>query len=206
MHNVEPSGAHGSRTEFLKYVVMFDEPAFLRRYHDLQRCLNRFYNECDTTYTHTHAKAESTLDALYRISGATPPEQASNKNLAARITHVVAPLLSQDHTHTNPLLLRQAAELRSVTAAAILDWEGYIRGIDLSEVNSKIRDYNAFYVIEKSCAFESEYIGHAGFCPQELITRETIRLRYSVLTSLQWLEPQAGGGSMLARIAKLWSG
>ena len=44
-------------------------------------------------------------------------------------------------------------------------WRAYLQQIDLTEINRVRADYNKYYVLEKSCAFDSEYIGRRDFVP-----------------------------------------
>jgi hypothetical protein len=59
-------------------------------------------------------------------------------------------------------------------------WQAYIDGLDLEPVNKPRRDYNQFYVLEKSCAFASEKIAE-GFEPLALIDCAYLFARFPFL-------------------------
>jgi hypothetical protein len=51
------------------------------------------------------------------------------------------------------------------------DWDKYLAGIDLSEINRRRADYNVYYPIEKAAAFDTEDIERLGF---EALTMATV--------------------------------
>ena len=43
------------------------------------------------------------------------------------------------------------------------NWEQFVLQLNLDAINRTREDYNSYYVLEKACAFASEYIGRQGF-------------------------------------------
>jgi hypothetical protein len=60
-------------------------------------------------------------------------------------------------------------------------WTEYAESYDLSRVNALRDGYNKYYVIEKSCAFDSDRIGAEGFVEKELATPQDILLAFPLL-------------------------
>ena len=63
-------------------------------------------------------------------------------------------------------------------------WSGYIDGLDLEPVNKPRRDYNQFYVLEMTCAFESDRVAE-GFEPLIMIDSGFLYDRFPLLTLLK---------------------
>jgi hypothetical protein len=59
-------------------------------------------------------------------------------------------------------------------------WQAYLEGLDLEPVNKPRRDFNQFYVLEKSCAFASEK-STAGFEPLAMLERAHLYERFPLL-------------------------
>jgi hypothetical protein len=60
-------------------------------------------------------------------------------------------------------------------------WQIFLQGINLEDVNSLRRDYNALYPVEKACAFDCEDIGRLGFTPLDPVTYEQISAAFPPL-------------------------
>ena len=60
------------------------------------------------------------------------------------------------------------------------NWLAYIDGLDLEPVNKPRRDFNQFYVIEKSCAFGSAILTE-GFEPLAMIDSAYFYGRFPLL-------------------------
>lgn len=54
------------------------------------------------------------------------------------------------------------------------EWETYFRQIDLESVNKILSDYNRYYPIEMSCAFDNQDVARLAFRPLEMLTREKL--------------------------------
>ena len=61
------------------------------------------------------------------------------------------------------------------------NWQAYIDGLDLEPVNKPRRDFNQFYVLEKSCAFGSDRVTE-GFEPLEMIDSAYLYERFPLLS------------------------
>jgi hypothetical protein len=60
------------------------------------------------------------------------------------------------------------------------NWRAYIEALDLEPVNKPRRDFNDFYVLEKSCAFGSERVAE-GFKPLDMIDVKFLYERFPLL-------------------------
>jgi hypothetical protein len=60
-------------------------------------------------------------------------------------------------------------------------WQAYIDGLDLELVNKPRRDFNQFYVLEKSCLFGNERVTE-GFEPLGMIERSYLYERFPLLS------------------------
>jgi hypothetical protein len=54
------------------------------------------------------------------------------------------------------------------------EWEAYLRQIDLESVNEVLSDYNKYYPIEMSCAFDNQDVARLAFRPLEMLTRDKL--------------------------------
>ena len=61
------------------------------------------------------------------------------------------------------------------------NWQAYIDGLDLEPVNKPRRDFNQFYVLEKSCAFGSDRVTE-GFEPLPMIDSAYLYERFPLLS------------------------
>ncbi len=56
-------------------------------------------------------------------------------------------------------------------------WDKFLASVDLSEINRQRADYNKYYPIEKSAAFDTQDIERLGFTPMEMATVDDLRAK-----------------------------
>jgi hypothetical protein len=61
------------------------------------------------------------------------------------------------------------------------EWETYLRQIDLESVNEVLSEYNKYYPIEMSCAFDNQDVARLAFHPLEMLTRDKLLADFPLL-------------------------
>ena len=176
----------GSRSEFLRLLAEFgEEPSFIARARAPQIALETLLQACEARREEMLKWPKHHLSALAnRIGG-----QWSRLGCLLAVPESVR-LLETMHTtmpaskpvRTSRLGRERAALGRFLESAERFNrnWKTYLDGLDLECVNKPRRDYNEFYVVEKSCAFGNENVVDS-FQPLEMIEREDLLQRFPLL-------------------------
>jgi hypothetical protein len=177
----------GSRSEFLKLLAECgEEPAFIARARAPQIALDALLHACQakrdemlkwpkfhlSMLAHQVGNDWSRLGSLLAAPESVTMVEALHASLC---TNTPAP--AANWFATEKAALRQFLESAERFNRK---WQAYIDGLDLEPVNKPRRDYNQFYVLEKSCAFASEKIAE-GFEPLALIDCAYLFARFPFL-------------------------
>ncbi len=65
------------------------------------------------------------------------------------------------------------------------EWETYLRQIDLESVNEVLSDYNRYYPIEMSCAFDNQDVVRLAFQPLKMLTRDKLLEDFPLLLTCE---------------------
>jgi len=177
----------GSRSEFLKLLAKLgEEPAFIARAQAPQAALDALLHACQAKRDELLKWPKFHLAALaHQIHNDWPrlgslfaaPESAAMLEALHASMHVSTP------AQTTRLVSDRAALHRFLESAQRFNrcWWDYIDGLDLEPVNKPRRDFNQFYVIEKTCAFGSEGVTE-GFEPLAMIDSAWLYERFPLLS------------------------
>jgi len=177
----------GSRSEFLKILAEFgEEPAFIARARAPQIALETLLAACEAKRDELLKWPKHHLSVLANHIGGewsrlghllADPESAG----LLETLHAKMPTGEAERTKR---LWSDRAALRGFLESAQRfnrHWQVYLDGLDLECVNKPRRDYNEFYVIEKTSALGNESVAD-GFRPLEMIEREDLIQRFPLLT------------------------
>ena len=176
----------GSRSEFLKLLAECgEEPAFLARARAPQIALDAMLRTCETKRDEMLKWPRFHLSMLARQIrndwsqlGSLFADPKSVAVLAALHESVHAATTGQPNWLTS-----DNAALRQFLESAERfnrNWKAYIDGLDLEPVNKPRRDFNQFYVLEKSCAFGNDRVTE-GFEPLGMIGSAHLYERFPLL-------------------------
>lgn len=159
------------RREFLQFLGEHDTPAFLRRAQGVADAWKAVLQECDR-------KRDELLD-MPRMRLGVLAETISHQwtELGKTLLDVtIAEKLHDMHAQWQPVLRvpvqpiqdpsrwsRAVDELIVAFERFNKRWEECAAEFNLNHVNALRDGYNKYYVIEKSCAFDSDRIGAEGF-------------------------------------------
>ena len=175
----------GSRSEFLKLLAEFgEEPAFIARAKAPLLALETLLRDCK-------AKREEMLEWPYRhlanlarqIGGNWPrvaPLLAKPESVA-ELAALHAHMSFRGSTHSSYFETEKGSLRQFLESAERFNrgWSAYLAGIDYESVNKPRRDYNAYYPLEKSCAFSNEV--SEGFQPLTMIDGGFLECRFPYL-------------------------
>ena len=65
------------------------------------------------------------------------------------------------------------------------EWETYLAQLDLEKVNTVLFDYNRYYPIEISCAFDNQDVARLAFQPLEMLTRKKLLEDFPLLLTCE---------------------
>jgi hypothetical protein len=163
-----------------------EEPAFIARARAPQMALDSMLRAC-------HAKRDEMLK-WPKFHLATLARQIRNDwpRLGSFFAHpesvaVLAAMHEGMHANTtaqpNWLSSDRAALRQFLESAERFNrhWQAYIDSLDLEPVNKPRRDFNQFYVLEKSCAFGNDRVTE-GFEPLAMIDSAFLYERFPLLT------------------------
>ena len=177
----------GSRSEFLKILAECgEEPAFVARGLAPQIALDALLRACEQRRNEMLKWPKIHLSMLaHRIQCEWPrvaellviPESVSLLETLHESLHADTPAQA-NWLASNRAVLRDFLESAERFNR---HWLAYVDGLDLESVNQPRRDYNEFYVLEKSCAFGSETITE-GFVPLTMIDIAYLHDRFPLLT------------------------
>lgn len=161
----------GSRSEFLKFAVQFDDPAFVRRARKVDDLWQELLRQCRSTRRRMLKTPRMRLALLGALVGhdwsALAPVLADQTDAERleRLSEEWKPALRAEVTATTSKrkTIRAVKQLIRSLDTFNDGWSEFVLGLNLAEVNRVREDYNNYYVLEKSCAFDSEQIGQAGF-------------------------------------------
>jgi len=180
-----------SRREFFDLSLQFDDPAFLRRargveqdWEDLVRSLERKQMELLEIAILRLGILAALIGNDWRCLKVITDTDAV-KRLAKWHEHWAPQLGSAvTATRSRPRWRRAVRELNVSLDRFNRHWAPYIESLDLSRLNQAREDYNRYYIIEKSAAFQSEAIGRLDFSPLPPITHVALLQQYPLLESI----------------------
>ena len=177
----------GSRSEFLRLLAEFgEEPAFIARARAPQIALEELLRGCE-------AKREELLKwprfHLAALARQVRKDWSRLRSLLAKADSVAmleelhANLQVEEPLEASWLTSDKAAVGRFLESGARFNrhWAEYLDHLDLEATNKPRREFNQFYVLEKSCAFASEQAAE-GFEPLEMIDQEYLYRCFPLLT------------------------
>jgi len=172
-------------------LAQFDGPAYLRRARRLELTLAALEQQCQAARKEMLAMVCLRLARLHALAGTwerLTPEWLSHAQVEAlrRLHAELAPALQAtvNPASTRRLLRGAIAELRESVDRFNERWSAYLRSVDLGPVNSLIKDYNRWYVLEKECAVGSHLVARQGFAPHQPMTLERLQERYPLIPPL----------------------
>lgn len=183
----------GSRCEFLKYALEFDDLAFVRRAREAHAAWEQVLRQCRARRWTLLEMSRLRLAQLHALvdggwSRLQPwlfdPQQTKYlrelfQQWAPRLRAPVWPASSKRE------LRRAAADLARSFELFNRRWEQRLAQFDLGPVN-RVRDgYNRYYVLEKASAFGSESIAQAGFQPLRPLTLDDLWREFPPLQELR---------------------
>ncbi len=176
----------GSRGEFLKILAEFgEEPAFIARGLAPQIALDELVRSCRTQRdTMLEWPKRRYADLFCRVGGDwTRLERnfASHEEIGKlKLLHGE---LSSDRSTSSDLFQTNRSALRQFVQSANKFneiWTVFLHNISLDAVNKPRRDYNAFYLLEKGCAFD-RVMNENDFVPLEMVNRDYLWQTFPLL-------------------------
>ncbi len=172
----------GSRREFLQILGEHDVPAFLRRAQGVSEGWKSVVGECRT--------ARRRLLEIPRMRLGVLAETAAHRwsDLESLLMDPsMAHRLRDYHSEWKPVLRaevqiiddprmwsRHIDDLIKSFERFNVRWKEYVEAYDFNLINALRDGYNKYYVIEKSCAFDSDRVGMEGFVELEMATPKDI--------------------------------
>lgn len=161
----------GSRRDFLQFLAEHDVPAFLRRSQGVNDAWKEAIRECQVAREKLLEMPRLRLGVLAETAQHDWVEVASllvDRSSADRLREyhdAWQPVLRTDvaAVRNSKLWIKPIQELITSFRRFNQRWEEYANAFDYRRVNALRDGYNKFYVIEKSCAFDSDRIGAEGF-------------------------------------------
>ena len=159
------------RREFLQFLGEHDTPAFIRRAQGVADAWKAVLQECER-------KRDELLDMPRMRLGVLAETISHEWNELGKtfLDATVAESLQALHAEWQPVLrvpvqpVPESSRWSRVVDELIVAferfnrrWEECVKEFNLSHVNALREGYNKYYVIEKSCAFDSDRIGAEGF-------------------------------------------
>ncbi|MCA9213125.1 MAG: hypothetical protein KDB27_08680 [Planctomycetales bacterium] len=180
---------HDDRREFLQFLADHDVPAFIRRAQGVQDAWKRALQDCEKQRNELLEMPILRLGILAETIGRNWEAYAEEL-----VDSAVAQTLKQHHDDWRPTLRvavnattdrrkwsRATEELVTAFQRFNKKWTTFVAEYDFAHVND-IRDgYNRWYVIEKSCAFDSDRIGAEGFVEIEHATADDVLIELPLL-------------------------
>lgn len=179
----------GSRRQFLELAAQYDAPAFAQRAQTVHEAEGQLWGVCErerTALLKMPALRLARLAALIELRWeriAPFFTDASHVNYLAEYRTAWQPSLraSVPATESTQQIRRAIQDLTDSFRRFNRHWQRMLDALDLGEVNTARRKYNAYYVIEKSAALQSESLAARGFQELPLLTRADIEQRYPYL-------------------------
>lgn len=167
----------GSRGEFLKILAEFgEEPAFITRGLEPQIALDKFVRSCRIQRdTMLEWPRRHYADLFCRVGGnwnRLEQNFATHEEIGKLI--LLHGELSSDRPSCSNFFQTNSFALRQLVRSAHKFnhiWTVFLDNISLDPVNKTRKDYNEFYLVEKSCAFD-RVMNENDFIPLEMVNRD----------------------------------
>ena len=176
----------GSRSEFLKLLAEFgEEPSFIARGRAPEIALEGLLRGCAAKRQEMLVWPKMHLANLAQRVGGNWSRLA---HLLAKLDSVPMLEALYEQMPTDKLMPKYLFTTDRRLLITFLEssdrfnrnWQQYLQSLDLEPVNRPRRDYNRYYLLEKSCAFGNER--HAeGFEPLQMISYEYLERRFPSL-------------------------
>lgn len=176
-----------SRSEFLKFLAEFgEEPAFIARARAPQIALETLLAACEAKRDELLKWPKHHLSVLANHIGGDWSRLGcllADPESAKLLDALHANMPTGEAVGSKRLWSDRAALRRFLESAQRFNrhWRIYLEGLDLECVNKPRRDYNEFYVVEKTSALGNENVAD-GFQPLEMLEREELIQRLPLLT------------------------
>ena len=178
----------GSRLEFLKILVeQGEEPAFLRRSRIVTEALEQLHRDLRSQRRHLLGGARLKLHVLadrLRCDWSKLGDYLADSSDCIFYEELFKEweLASKSPGAAIGSWLRPTRFLLSDFHHSVVRlnqlWEQHLDRVDLSEINRMLRNYNEYYPMEKTCAFDCQDIDRLGFMATRPMTREELDQEY----------------------------
>jgi len=167
----------GSRGEFLKILAEFgEEPAFIARGLAPQIALDEFVRSCRSQLAKMLEWPKRHLaDSYSRIGGdwIKLERDLASRNEISKF-NLLHDELASDRPTCSSIFQTNGSALRQFVASAHKSnktWAAFLDSVSLDTVNKPRLEYNAFYLVEKGCAFD-RVMNENDFVPLEMVRRD----------------------------------
>lgn len=168
----------GTRFDFYQLAAQIDDLAYVRRARIVHSHWQQLLMQCRAARTELAETANMRLGVVGALIDddwpALQPMLVDRRD-ATRLAELHRQWQPQLRVQLSPT--RREAKIRRALrelAASLRrfngNWKQYVAEVDLIAINRARQGYNDYYVLEKSCAFASEYIGQHGFEPLPMLT------------------------------------
>jgi hypothetical protein len=180
----------GSRGEFLRLLAeQGEEPSFLRRAQETQAAWQGVLDRCRS---HRDDLLRWPRMHLANLARQVDGDWSRLESLLEDGRRVSVFRAWSDDWSTRKSASKIAANVWSTVRGSLMElarsverfnrlWSEYARNVDLAEVNQLRLDYNRFYPIEKSAAFDSGEIERLGFVPLAMATSDDLLAAFPLL-------------------------
>ncbi len=175
--------------EMRQLLGLFDVPAFARRGYELEFSLDRLGVRC-------RRERREMLDmVIVRLrqwaSVATGPDDEPDHLVGslAPLRHAVGPVEAPWPWAVSPAPKRRRIKAARELAASVdrfnRRWLRYLNELKLDPLNLMIDRYNAYYLLEKECAFGSSRVASRSFRPMSRLTPEGLLEDHPLLPAVE---------------------
>ena len=179
----------GSRRQFLELAAQYDTPAFAQRAQTVHEAEGQLFGDCQRQRARLLEMPAMRLARLHALI-ATRWEQLDPYLVENSTSTYLAechatwqpglrtPVAAVESSHQ---IRRALEELASSFRRFNHHWQHFLASVDTGEVNAARSKYNAYYVIEKSAALQSETLALRGFEELPTLTRADVQQRFPCL-------------------------
>jgi hypothetical protein len=182
----------GSRRDLMRLLVeLGEEPAFLKRSQEAREAVAQLYKTCAQDRELMLEVPRIHLGELaIALRGDWSRLRSNLKNPADY--QIFSMLYEEWKPKTVETGISWLHTIRGSLKAFLIsikhfnrEWETYLEKLDLKKVNDVLFDYNRYYPIEMSCAFDNQAVARLAFQPLEMLTRAKLLEDFPLLPACE---------------------
>lgn len=171
---------------FQQMILAVDAPAYMRREKDVIAAWRGVLTQCELDYRDRLQLPTLRIGQLAALVGGDLQTSGYMEDDAKYLVELFRTCGNPLRSDIKPSRTRaEIAEAKSLLVDSFQRfnrrWEKYIQEINLESINTKRRNYNEYYLLEKECAVFSASVARLGYQPMQMATSDDLLEQFPLL-------------------------